>query len=290
MKMNVKPFSKTRGGQDGAILGNLMFRFNSHGLCRVYDMKAVKAFENQEAVLPICEFSLEKLDIVDPHSNAVFFGKEYFEDGDEFPILYTNIYNNYAKQEDRREGMLAMYRIMRADESFSSQLLGVIEVGFNKDTELWRSANGEKDVRPYGNFIYDSVNDRLYAYVMRDLDKTTRYFAFDMPSFKDSKYDESLGTNKVVLEKEDLIEYFDTPYHNFIQGAAMRNGLVYSVEGFGEKVHPGIRVIDTKNKEQALYCDFYELGYVLEAEFIDFYEECCIYGDAHGNLFELVFE
>lgn len=87
MKMTVRRFSKTCGGQDGAIFGDLMFRFDSRGLCRVFDMKAVKAFEKEEKVLPVCEFSLEKLDIVAPHSNAVFFGKEYFEDGDEFPRI-----------------------------------------------------------------------------------------------------------------------------------------------------------------------------------------------------------
>lgn len=290
MKLTLKPLAKIRGDQDGAIFGDLLFRFNSHGRCRVYDMKALMSDDGCEQLEPITEFHLDKLELVDPHSNAVFFGKEYFDENDEFPILYTNVYNNYKKCEDRREGMLVAYRIIRSNGSFETQLLGIVQIGFTKDETLWRSADGFKDVRPYGNFVYCSDTDRLYAFVMRDLDKKTRYFAFKMPLFKDAQIDKELGVKKIVLQKEDIIEYFDTPYHVFVQGAIMKNGLVYSTEGFGEREHPAIRVIDTKAKKQIFFCDLYELDCKLEAEFIDFYEERCIYGNAYGDLFELVFE
>ena len=39
----------------------------------------------------------------------------------------------------------------------------------------------------------------------------------------------------------------------------------------------------------SLFFDFFEAGYEVEPEFIDFYGEKCIYGDAHGRIFELIF-
>ena len=94
MKMN--KIGKIAGGQDGAIWGDLLFRFQNHGGCYVYDLNNLEE---------LARFRLDGTDAWMPHSNAVMFGSEYFAEGDEFPLLYTNVYNTYAKEEDRREGV-----------------------------------------------------------------------------------------------------------------------------------------------------------------------------------------
>lgn len=266
--MKIKNIGKIVGGQDGAIYGNLLFRFDG-GKCKVYDLTNLAE--------PVDCFTLDKADKITPHSNAVVFGKEYFAEGDEFPLLYSNIYNNYADKEDNLCGVCCVYRLWREDGGFKTKLVQTVRVGFTDDP-LWRSEN-VKDVRPYGNFVVDTDNNRYYGFVMRDEDKTTRYFAFRLPTLADGE--------TVVLTKDDVIEYFDTPYHNFIQGACYHKGKIYEVEGFGERIHPAIRIIDPAKKEQIFHFDFYEAGEVFESELIDFYGEKCIYGDNQGNLFEL---
>lgn len=268
--MKITNIGSICGGQDGAIFGDMLFRFDAKGNCCVYDMETLDNVEN---------FTLDRADVLAPHSNAVVFGKEYFSPDDEFPLLYTNIYNNYAEKENNYCGVCCVYRLWREDSTFKTKLVQTIKIGFTDDP-LWRSEN-VKDVRPWGNFAVDVENGRYYAFVMHDEDQKTRYFAFDLPTLSSGK--------EVILTKDDVLEYFDTPYHNYLQGACLHDGKIYEVEGFGDKIHPALRIIDLTKKEQVFHLDFFEAGYVHESELIDFWNGKCIYGEHTGKLFELEF-
>lgn len=280
--MEIKTLSKIVGGQDGAIYKNYLFRFSSRGGCTVYDLSALCA-----EPAPIAEFKLDGSELIVPHSNSVTFGNEFFAPEDEFPLLYSNVYNNYAKTEDKRVGICCVYRLLREGNTFSTKLVQLIKIGFTDDRSLWRSSGDVEDKRPYGNFVVDTDKDQLWAFVMRDGAMQTRYFAFDLPKLEDGEVGAS-GVREVTLTADMIKEYFDTPYHNYVQGAVCREGKIYSVEGFGEKIHPALRIIDTEKKCQLLHFDFFDAGYTDEAELIDFYGDRCIYGDHKGNLFELI--
>ena len=280
--LEIKALGKIESGQDGAIFGDYLFRFSARGMCKVYDVnKLLLGGENA----PFASFKLECADIIAPHSNAVSFSSKYYAEGDEFPLLYTNIYNNYAKCEDRLVGVCCVYRILREGDSFSSRLVQLIEIGFNKD-ELWLSS--PEDVRPYGNFLVDREKDIYYAFVMRDGDGVTRYFSFDLPPVGDGDIDGKYAVRRAVLTKADIKTCFDAPYHKYIQGACCHGGLIYSLEGFTNK-SPAIRIINPSRKEQEAHFDLLEYGLTVEPEFIDFHRDRCIYSDADGGIFELIF-
>ncbi len=288
--MKIKHIVNMRSGQDGTIFGNLLFRFGASGNGFVYDLSGLDLTKDEPIELPVVsELTLDRIEEIAPHSNAVMFGTEYFAEGDEFPLLYSNIYNNYAKAEDKLCGVCCVYRVQREGERFFTTLVQLIEIGFTDDRELWRSSGEVADIRPYGNFVIDRENSKYYAFVMRDGERSTRYFAFSLPRLSDGELDPRFGVKKAVLSKDDILEYFDTPYHNFIQGAVFYKGKIYEVEGFHKDIRPAIRIIDTEKKKEELFFDFYEAGYVHEPEFIDFYKDNCLYGDAKGNLFLLEF-
>ena len=75
------------GGQDGAIYDNKIFHFNHKGECVVKDFNTYELID---------QFKLDNLDYIIPHSNSVCFGNARFDADDKFPLLYTNIYNNYS--------------------------------------------------------------------------------------------------------------------------------------------------------------------------------------------------
>ena len=267
-------------GQDGAIYNGLLFRFDSKGNCRVYDL--------QTLMEQGC-FTLDKADLLMPHSNSVFFGK-FFSENDEFPLLYTNIYNNYAKQEDRLEGVCCVYRIFRNAGVFSSQLMQVIRVGF-AHTDLWQSANGE-DVRPYGNFVADVAANKLYVFTMRDQTHTTRFFRFPLPDISQGKMDIRWNVPVVTLKQEEIQEQFDTDYVNYMQGAVCHNGLIYSLEGFthpNDRGTPKIRVFNTKTKQQVFAADLIKYGLLNEPELIDFCNDKLYYVNNDGDVYTLTF-
>ena len=286
--MKFKQLANTKYGQDGAIFGNLLFRFDHLGVCSVYDLSSLDGSADAPVELShVSEFTLDRASEITPHANAVCFGSEYYEEDDEFPLLYNNVYNNYAKAGDRLIGVCCVYRITREGDGFASKLVGLIKIGFTEDA-IWRS-EGVEDVRPYGNFLVDRERGRLYAYVMRDGDKKTRYFVFKLPSISDGELDGHFGVKCVTLEKNDIIDYFDTPYHNYIQGGIARGGKVYEVEGFNEKIHPALRIIDFDRRGEVFHLDFCDEGFDTEAEMIAFLGDTLIYSDAHGKIFELNF-
>lgn len=288
--MKMKHIANMKGAQDGAIFGGYLFRFDAKGQGCVYDLKQMSGDEVSE-LSSMCDITLDRAEEIVPHSNAVFFGKEYYAEGDDFPLLYSNIYNNYAKQPDPLCGVCCVYRLQRDGDRFFTTLLQLIEVGFTDDKTLWRSAGETVDVRPYGNFVADVDQGVYHAFVMRDEDQTTRYFSFDLPRVTDGGVDERFGIRRVKLSAADIRDWFDVPYHRYIQGACCHGGKIYSVEGFsGEKNRPALRVIDPKRREQIFSFDFYEAGMDVEPECIDFYDGRCLYSDAKGHVYELSFE
>jgi hypothetical protein len=239
----------------------------------------------------IDSFVLDKNDVIVPHSNAVCFGTEYFDKNDEFPLLYSNVYNNYAGAENPLAGVCCVYRLQRNGNAFTSTLVQVIEIGFANDTSLWRSTLDPLDVRPYGNFTIDTEENKLYAFTMRDAANSTRYFAFDLPKLSDGIMDEKYGVNKVTLNVCDIKDQFDVEYHHYIQGACCYKGKIYSVEGFtnNEKNPPALRIINTKTKTQEICVKFADLGMSIEAEMIDFKNDVCYYSDVKGNMYVIEF-
>lgn len=286
--MNIKNLGKISGGQDGAVLNNYLFRFDARGNCNVYDIKDCLNDASAEHKA-ISFFTLDKSDVIMPHSNSVSFGKDYYCDEDEFPLLYTNIYNSYASSDNKMKGVTCVYRIQKKGTEFSSRLVQLIEIGFTDDI-IWRSQN-ISDVRPYGNFAIDREKAVYYAFTMRDEDGLTRYFSFDLPKVSDGEYDKKLDANRVILQINDIRDRFDCEYHRYIQGTCFYNGLIYSLEGFtnNKENPPAIRVIDVENHTQKKMYLLFDYNMINEPEMIDFENDICYYSDNHGNLYRLEF-
>ena len=290
--MKVEFFSKIIGDrQDGAISNGYLFSLNHKGKCTVYETKTLGKLKGDEAEI-FAEFVLDENAKLVPHSNSVMFGNEYYDEKDEFPLLYTNIYNNYANADNKLKGVCLVYRLQRSGREFTSTLVQIIEIGFVEDEKLWKSAGEKDDARPYGNFTIDAEQGIYYAFTMRDNVHTTRYFSFDLPKVNQGKLCEKYNVKKVVLNSSDIREYFDCDYHHYIQGACCHKGKIYSLEGFTGNLDnpPAIRIIDTKLKKQILFKKFEDLGINVEPEMIDFEDDVCYYTDHHGNIYKLFFD
>lgn len=289
--MEIKYVGKISGGQDGAIWKNELFRFRANGACEVFDLRELTPEEPKE-LQPIARFTLDRAETIVPHSNAVCFGSEFFSPEDEYPLLYSNIYNNYANAEDQLMGVCCVYRLQKTGGEFKSTLVQLIQIGFCEDSIHWKAFEDKHGYRPYGNFVVDRDTSSYYAFVMRSKADGAAYFRFDLPSVRDGEIDSVYGVKKVVLNFEDAREFYHCPYHRFPQGAIAYGGRIYSTEGFSndEKNHPAIRLISLEKQEQELYVDIMELGYTVEPEMIDFYMDECYYSDVHGNLYIIDFD
>lgn len=240
--------------QDGAVFGNYLFSLTSTGSCNVYSLTDYST---------IASFTLDKNDKISPHCNSVCFGSDYYQDGDEFPLLYVNLYNSSANI----PGVCNVYRIQRNGNTFTNTLVQVIKIGFTGNVEYWPSST---NVRPYGNFLVDVDNKALYTYVMVDDDKVTRYFKFNIPDPNDGVYSSDYETKVVTLTIADILDQFEIDYNRYMQGGCYYDGRLYTLEGFtNDTVNPPkLRVIDVESKRQITVIDLYEAGITKEPEMI----------------------
>ena len=288
--MKIKQIAKICGGQDGAIINDQLFRFDTRGKCFVYDLSDIEA-DTVTELDAIGGFVLDKAELIVPHSNSVCWGTEFYDPNDEYPLLYTNIYNNYAKANDKLIGVCCVYRVERTGNNFKTTLVQLIEIGFTDNTDLWKAYPDRHGDRPYGNFVIDREGGYYYAFVMRNEKLGTRYFKFKIPSVSEGTIDSIYNVKRAVLTADDICDQFDCPYHRYVQGAIAHGKYIYSTEGFhNDKINrPAIRIISLEKKAEERYIDLLEMGYLCEPEMIDFYNDTCYYSDAGGNLYSLEF-
>ena len=228
--------------QEGAIAGGNLFVLNHDGEGAVFSLNKKKQ---------IGSFTLDKRGVLNPHANSVVFSSQYYKDGDKYPLMYVSVYNNYQNAAERYEGYCMAYRILEDKSGFSTELVQVINIGFTEDLTMWKSKSNNGDVCPYGNFVVDSDNNKLYAFVMRDGDKTTRFFEFTLPKLSDGEDNSRYGCKQVTLEADDIKNQFDTEYSVYLQGCDYVNGTLLSAEGLGYGAAGGVtlRLIDLNSKK-----------------------------------------
>lgn len=254
-------------GQDGAIYNHTMFNFDSQGNFKVYNLLNNSLIGSAQ---------LDQYDTIKPHNNCVCFGNEFCNENDNYPLLYTNAYNNTSLP----KGTCYVHRIneeeIDSQRIFTTELKQTITIGFTDD-EIW--STGTEDIRPYGNFLVDTDNNYLYVYTLRNRDKKTRIFKFNLPKLED-------GEN-ITLNKADIIEYFDVEYFPYIQGGICYNGKLFISSGMNTAIRnsSALHIINPYSKKEESYINISTL--MNEPEIVEIYAGNLLVGQ--GNIYEFEF-
>ena len=262
---------KIKSLQDGAVYKNALFVMGSPNMGHMYDVNTFA--KKADVVLD---------DTVSIHSNSVCFGTQKYSEEDEFPLLYCNVYNNYASMEDRKEGTCGVFRLVRDKHgNYKGELVQLLRIGFVENLSLWESTGGGKDFRPYGNFIVDTDKNRLYAFVIRDKEKIVRFFEFNCPQVNVADAYET-----VILNEEDILSSFDLNYYYALQGAAYHNGMIYSSEGFSNSAI--MHIVDLKHKRLFATVDLAAMGFAHEPEAVFVSGDDILFSNATGNVYKMI--
>ena len=260
--------------QDGTIYKQHLLKFNGDGTCKVYSLLTNEL---------ISTFTLDRTNAIKMHSNSVCLGA-FLSRTDMLPLLYSNVYNSYSSELDKKKGTVGVYKLLYNGNAYSSMLIQVIRIGFADDREIWMSAKGS-DRSPYGNFVVDPINNKIWFFVTRDANKTTRFICCELPKPGAGEFDATAGVNVYTLQAEDIIDMFDVPYSYYLQGACLHDGKIYSLEGMGTAENPTvIRVIDLDAGAEDSVVDLQAYGLAYESELIDYWKDgMFIYGDYRGS-------
>ena len=183
--------------QDGTIYKQHLLKFNGDGTCKVYSLLTNEL---------VSTFTLDRSNVIKMHSNSVCLGP-FLSRTDMLPLFYSNVYNSYSSELDKKKGTVGVYKLFYNGNAYSSMLIQLIRIGFTDDRNLWMSAVGS-DRSPYGNFVVDPINNKIWFFVTRDANKTTRFFCFELPTPGAGEFDATSGVNVYTLTADDHFMLF----------------------------------------------------------------------------------
>ena len=145
------------------------------------------------------------------HCNSACFGNKQ-NASDAYPLMYVNSYMDNAVG----KGVCFVEKIIKDGNTYTTEQVQKIRIDF-ADQEIWTGETMNPSTLAAGNWIVDTVGNRLIAYTTQGFDRT-RFFIFELPA---------LTETEVVLSQSDILDYFDVAYIANIQDACLHNGMIY---------------------------------------------------------------
>ena len=252
-------FKTVASGQDGAIYNDLLFRPDEFTAIRVYDMKVGEI---------VGTASIDPIDTVRPYGNSIFFGNQFYDADDPFPVLYYTGRGVYSDNTNLPDGTVYAYRIIdNGDNTYTLNRVQTItfanDVGYSA----------------YGGFGFDEVENKLVGYDYRygDPQKNTYYIA-DMPLVSSG----DVTISNAQVEKFDLT----TPFFGGPQGCICHNRKFYILNGASNS--GSLNVVDLNKEKCVSRIVLSPSGLTGEPQCIEVYNNTLVYGSM-SRIFELRF-
>ena len=191
----------SRSYQGAAAYGKYFFQFSDHmENVGVYDLEEKK-------LLGVTPLQMNEL----YHCNNANFGKAFWSEQDEFPLLYVSMENIDAH-------CALVFRVRKGNEGFSFTQVQTIVY---PDPRMCGTY--------YPNCVVDGENDCIYVmgYTRNSYNKEKKNFIrikkFSIPDAK---------TERVELKEEEALDVFDVESVTATQGAVIKDGHIYQAYGF----------------------------------------------------------
>ena len=171
------------------------------------------------------------------HCNNADFSQTFYNDDDEFPLVYVS-------QSSPRHVVVG--RIARKKNAFTMDVVQTIVLSGI----------------PSADVVIDKENGYMYAYVY-NMDKLILY------KYKIPEYNLS---DRIVLTKDDILETIDIGHVTYRQGATIKDGFLYMLDGvpnWGTEVY--IKVVNLENGSYSRISFSHNFGFYYEAEDVFFY-------------------
>ncbi len=259
--------------QGFAVFGDIAFVSFHSGVCAAYDLVS----RNEP---PIGQFRFGSYNAGEPdnryanHANQGMFSKQYYEEGDEFPLLYVTAGNSGEQDEEGYIGYCAVERITRCGGEFSSEC--VQKILYNntgiEDTP-WETPG-------WGWFAYFADTEKGFLYTLSARYRTKMEFIdkYNENNYIVTKYRlpaiREKG-EKVVLHPTDIVDQMLFPFDVLLtQGGVLKDNCIWYTFGTGTETYPNaIRVFDLEKREITHRIDLSDSIFRdEEIECIDFYD------------------
>lgn len=269
---SARVLNKRESIQGFAIHGDIGFVSFHSGACAAYDL-VTRSGE------PIDIFKFGSFNAGDPdkryanHANMGMFSEIYYEDGDEFPLLYVTAGNSGEQDENGYIGYCAVERISRSEKNFSSECVQKI---YYNNTGIENTAWETPGWGWYAFFV-DTKKELFYTLSARYRTIIDFIDKYDQNNYIVTKFKLPKLTEKgesVVLRPTDILDQIFFPFDVLCtQGGVLKDDCIWYTFGVGNAKYPdAIHVFDLEKREIVKRIDLSDsiFGHQ-EIECIDFY-------------------
>lgn len=220
----------THNVQGCATYGNLLFSMQDKGWCNVFDLRSCT---------PVAQFPLASYG-KNNHANVAFFGPYRYDSADIFPLLYVSQCKSKPVTEiglaetDSLSRLMFVERILTDDSGtpFGSELVQIVSY----EPKQWNSRLWITDTkRPEFIYCYGNTTGN---------EKPDNHIAIQKFAFPEFSADRFL----VTMNEDDALESFNFddllpegvrgPQNGILQGAFLRDGVLFLPVGVGTEDHP----------------------------------------------------
>ena len=215
--------------------GDYLFQFqHANAAVFIYDLK------NKEFVSKV-ELKAKSQN----HCNNASFSRIFYEEGDEFPLLYV------SGSQSGTYNHVQVYRITRASQVFSIEQVQeiILPQATSYNNLYWTGA------------VMDNENGYMYIYANTNGAQIAKLHIPD------------IYKNKVEMSEENILEQFSLGGFNHQQGAVIDRAILYIFDGvpaWGDTNY--LRIIDLLKKEDVAKINIKKKGFTAEAEGAFFYK------------------
>ena len=220
--------------QGSALYGNILFQFvNGNAEIYVYDL------EKKMYLGTIKCKSYSRW-----HNNQATFSNIFYEEGDEFPLLYVSqiVYS---------EQTIQVWRVVRTKTLFDLQLVQEIQMPFdNDDNNLY-----------HFNIVIDNSNKYFWLYSRNRSTSLGQISKWELPD---------AHTAKITLTEEDMLERFPIDViMKDAQGGCMIGQRIYFVQGVPSRSELRFHIVNTNTQEVTTF-NLRDFNFRVEAEGLSF--------------------
>lgn len=237
--------SSKMGEQGASVFGDYLFQFLSHEKAvYIYNLKT-KSLEEYVT------YDIER----GSHCTNASFSNVFYDPNDEFPLLYVSGSNI---------GVYNYIEVFRVERNNGFKLTHI--------QEIILPASSEKNNLYWQNVVIDNENNYMYVYASTNGAQIAK---FNIPDFKQPK---------ITLTDNDILEQYSFESFRSQQGAVIKNGFLYVIEGIPAQQHiSNLRIIDLVNKKQLYKFNLLELGFNYETEGLAFYKNQLLVTTYYGQ-------
>lgn len=195
------------------------------------------------------------------HCNQSFFGTQFYEEGDAFPLVYISVNNNGKTAGGYMEAYRIVPSVAEGATEYSSFTITLVQT-------VTLPIMSEENALGNANFVLDADSGYLFTYSRNNVSTDANYNICRITKWNMPK----LSQGDVTFTDDDRLDSWEVDTSAFnMQGGAIKNHMLFIFRGYQSAGYIQLHVFDLVRKDRVAFIDLRSTGFTMEPEGVFFW-------------------